>query len=65
MAAITWTGGDITGDSVVSTNGTSVFAISGSASTGGMYGSMESTLFKPPALMPAVSLNRNRLEVSR
>ena len=34
MAAITWTGGDITGDSVVSTNGTSVFAISGSASSG-------------------------------
>ena len=35
MAVITWTGGDITGDSVVSTNGTSVFAISGSASSGG------------------------------
>ena len=35
MAVITWTGGDITGDSVVSTNGTSVFAISGAASTGG------------------------------
>ena len=34
MAVISWTGGDIIGDSVVSTNGTSVFAISGSASQG-------------------------------
>ena len=34
LAAITWTSGDITGDNVVSTNGTSVFAISGSAGSG-------------------------------
>ena len=35
LATIAWASGDITGDSVVSTNGTSVFAISGSASSGG------------------------------
>ena len=34
LATLAWTSGDITGDSVVSTNGTSVFAISGSASPG-------------------------------